>query len=373
MSIFAEMKKNFSDIVALIQAREHAKLESKLPSWAGTPGLEIPSSLALEQCSSESAALYKASLLECGSVADLDSGLGVDDWAFALKSREVHYNELNADLAAAAQRNFDLLGLENIICSNLDASQALRQLGQVDLIYMDPARRSADGRKVFLLEDCSPNVIALLPEIWEHCSTLMLKVSPMADITMLSSRLRGLCEIHVVALDGECKELLCIVRKDYEGPYLITAVELLNAETTSFDPAENTPAPLCGDIKKGNLLLEPKASILKTGQFGTICSRWSLSQLDTSTHLFLDKTGDSNAPDAFFKRFRVVEILPFGKAAFRTAGERYPNSDVTARNIPMSSEELKKRMGISGSGEYHIFGTCISGERRIVVTERIRP
>lgn len=375
MSIFAGMKSNFSDILSGLQEQTTRKLEAKLPSWTSVDGIRIPGSLSLEQCSSEKTARYKSSLMDYKTVADLDSGLGVDVWAFSGKAEKVWYNELNPDIAEAARTNLGALGVSNVEFSSMDASDILDTLPRVDLLFLDPARRSDTGRKVFLLEDCSPDVMSLMPRLWQHSSTIMLKLSPMADISLLERKLEGLCELHIVSVNGECKELLCILRQGWSGGCRLVAAELSSGEVIDFGTrtAESSPAaPLCGRVKPGNLLLEPMPVLLKAGMDAFLCHKWKLLQLDTSTHLFVaeDCALAEDIPQSMFRRFTVSEVLPFCKESMKEAGKRYPDADVSARNVPLKSEELRKKMGIKGSGGAHIFGVSVHGERVLLVCNK---
>ena len=392
------MKKSFSDILSSLETGQKRRLAAKIPSWAGVDGIEIPSALSLEQCSSEAAALYKASLLERlgvsgaqRSLADLNCGLGVDAWAFALKAGKVYCNEMNPQLAASDERNFARLGIRNVEFSCSDAALRLESLPQVDMIYLDPARRNGIGRKVFLLEDCSPNVLEMLDALWEKTSLAMLKLSPMADIAMLARRLDGLCEVHIVGIGGECKELLCILKRGWAGPFRTFVVELAGgihtepAESGRGETSEGGRAELGeGELRiaghlpvAGDILLEPSAQILKYGKFGAVCSIFNLAQLDRFTHLYVlsgDTVGDGAEGaglDAFFKKYRVLETAALSKTAMKSLGEKYPQADVTARNLPLTSEELKRKMGIAGSGGAHIFGAGVLGERVLIVCEKM--
>ena len=235
--------------VALSTLEVRRKLRSKVPSWYAVPSLRYPLRLSGEQCSSEETARYKArvALEACrgGALADLTGGLGVDSWAFAQCFSSVLYNEMRPELASAALANFEALGLGNVTVRNCalapgdarsepgmtersEPGMTVREvLGEFkpDIIYMDPARRASDGRKVFRLEDCQPDVLKLLPELLEACPLLLLKLSPMADISLVCKQLSCVEAVHVVAADGECKELLLLLRRGHEGPYNITIYE----------------------------------------------------------------------------------------------------------------------------------------------------
>lgn len=369
------MSQNFSDILEDIKRKEKEKLSLKLPLWAEIDGIRIPSHINLEQCSSQSAAFYKASLAEgLDSIADLTSGLGADVWAFSRVCGTVFYNDIDEGLFLAARENFSLLGVKNVSFSNLAASEMLEGLGTVDMIYADPARRNLKGMKVFRLEDCRPDITALLPQIWRHTSRLMLKLSPMADISLVAARLGAVREVHIVGVNGECKELLCLLEKDWNGPYSVTVAELSGSDrhTVEFNPGQSRPLVRPAFPSVGDYLLEALPALSKSGCFSLVCSRFGLAQLDTSTHLFTCSVLPEDI--SFFRCFRIVEICGFGRSVFKDVGKRYPCADVSARNVPMSSDEFKSRLGISRSGGYHIFAIRACGQKCILVCEKmLRP
>lgn len=369
------MKKSFNQILVSISEDRDRKISAKLPSWAGRDGLEYPSSLCLEQCSSEPAAAYKAGLIRMAegqdiSLADLTGGLGVDSLAFSKVCSHVIYNEIDPKLAAAAGRNFTILGAGNIRVSNSDAEDLLQNEWHTDWIFLDPARRDAAGKKVFLLENCSPNVLALMPSLWEHADRIMLKLSPMADITMLGERLgNNLKEIHVVGIDGECKELLCILTREKYGDFRTVAVEIKDGETNTvtFQTKENigpSGIPVAGDI-----LFEPSATLMKSGFADTYCLSKGYGKFDRFTQLY-SRPGASDF-ESFGKTFRVIETIGLSGSGIKAAGKKYPEADVTAKNIRISSEELKKRLGTRSGNGIHIFGASISGEKMLIVCKRI--
>lgn len=339
---------SFADILKSLEQSGEQKLAAKLPSWAGVP-IEVPASLNYQQCSSESTARYKASLLPEGArVADLTGGLGADSWAFSLRSSAVWYNERDAVLHEAVKKNFAALGVSNVVFNGfditLDASgwqDALRSF-RPDVIYLDPARRDAAGKKVFLLEDCSPDVVSLMPVLLSIAPSVMVKVSPMADITMLRRRLFAwLTELHVVGSEGECKELLCLCRT--------------NASFRGVTLAEDGYVfPDFVGTETGEMLFVPSAAMVKSGLGPGMC----LMEYD-----------ERLAP--FGKFWQVIENLPFASSVIKDLGRRYPQADVTARGVPLSSDELRKKIRTKPGGSVHIFACVLEGDRRILVCEQM--
>lgn len=434
------------------------RLRKKLPEWVACTGLVYPSSLCAEQCSSSDTARYKALIVrrflneyvgtaasmvgepcrttgsatkgtesvpdknspttrnqsvtepaevtigtrKTGRIADLTGGLGVDSWAFSEVADKVLYNEMNPALAAAARHNFKALGVTNIFIKNSEAtSDSLKDIFgdfRPDVIFLDPARRDSAGKKVFLLEDCSPDVLKMLPELFGISRFVLLKLSPMADITMAVERLdrtyeeylekasgkgwngQWVREVHVVASGGECKELLILLDGEWNEGYSLTCRE--DGKTLTFKPEEITKAKASyPDSTFARIIFEPGKSLTKAGVFNAICERFGLVKLARFTHLYTisEPLSDSELEQRtaplkdFGKVFYVKEILPLNKSSMKDVGKRYPHSEVSAKNIPMSSDELRTRLKVKSGDDAHIFGVRIetpyNEDNYLIVTE----
>ena len=361
------MSGGFADLLRELKRRESGKLAAKLPSWADFE-LEVPESLNFQQCSSEITARYKASLAGSGlRVADLTGGLGADSWAFSLCSSAVWYNERVASLCSAVRRNFTALGVRNVVFNNFDISPAahdwvesLKAFGP-DLVYLDPARRDSGGKKLFLLEDCSPDVLSLMPVLLEIAERVMVKVSPMADLTMLQRRLSGaLDSLHIVGAEGECKEIVCCCSRH---PSVDPAIVLFeNDRTLSASAGATSPAPrIIGEMGAGEVapadadvsLFVPSAAMIKSGMGPGICLCAYNEEL---SH--------------FGKFYKVIENLPFSSSEIKTLGRRYPQAEVTARGVQITSEDLRRRLGVKPGDPVHIFACSLASQRRIIVCTR---
>ena len=377
-----------------IEAR--AKIRSKLPEWYDHPGVIYPTRLSSEQSSSEVTARYKANLFSRliggkGKIADLTGGLGVDCWAFSAVAGEVLYNEMNPALSESAKHNFAELGLKNISvrCHELVPSGTPLEgnratIGDIlgdfvpDMVFMDPSRRDERGNKVFLIEDCRPDVATLLPEVFSRCRYLLLKLSPMADITMVGSRLSNLRQVHVLGASGECKELLLLLDREYSGDYDITAWDS-GASFTFSQEMEKVSVPLFSPSgpSVGDLLFEPGKALMKAAPFSLLSESFNLEKLDRSTHLYICQKTLPEPLRGLGKTYRIREVLPFGKKYIKELGERFPGADVTAKNLPINSDALKKQLSASGknkrkalpSGKSHIFGLRCGGKGLLLVTE----
>ena len=372
--------------VACIESRR--KLKGKVQEWYDNPSLLFPAKLSAEQCSSSSTASYKAELAgriaSCSvekqagwSVADLTGGLGVDSWFFSKKAVKVLYNEMQERLCEAARHNFSILGAENIIVSNhavsASASDNLLEasptelLGSFrpDIVYMDPARRGEGGRKVFLIEECTPDVLNLKDEIFSISRHMLIKLSPMADISMVCDRLGPMCrEVHVVSVGGECKELLIWMDREWQGEFSVHAVELptdypaSQSYEFSFLPSEERNAH-AADISnyEDAYIFEPGKSLMKAGAFNLISTRFGVSKFGKSTHYYLfDDSSKTDALKGLGKIYRIMRCEPLDKRTLKAAGKDFPKAEVTARNIPMDTDTLRKKLGVTSGDDAHIFG-----------------
>lgn len=372
-------KKSFADILHEEREALKKRMRAKVPEW-DREGLSFPESINVEQCSSSATAAYKAALAvrlagrDC-AVADLTGGLGVDSWAFAKAAGKVLYNEMNPVLKKAVQSNFKLLGLDNVVFSCAETTPGTLDsiLGDFhpDLIFLDPARRSADGHKVFLLEDCSPDILSMQSNMQSICRHVLIKVSPMADITMLSRRLGpSLKEIHILEASGECKELLLLLESGHNGACSLTIAECGKGDTLTFGERirqEPIPAP-CAEWIEGKWMFEPGSALMKSERHQEACA--GLAKLAPSTHLYICEEPASELSS--FGRFHLIrEVLPLDKKSLKILGEKYPRCEVTARNIPMTTDELRKKLGVRPGPDAHIFGVAAhfgeSGQQRLLL------
>lgn len=390
----------------------HRKLKAKVPSWYRNPALIFPNSLCTEQCSSEFTAEAKVDsirelvmedrgITESGGclsglkIADLTGGLGVDSHVFSRHFQEVLYNEMNPDLAEAAEHNFKALGCGNITvrsnmvcdgnaegasadCNPVTPAELILDFGP-DIIYLDPARRAADGKKVFRLEDCRPDILKLKGSLLQIARYIVVKLSPMADIAVVAEALGRQCRrIDVVSAANECKEIVAYVDREYDGECTVCAKCSGKGEFTFTRKEEEESCAVLpsGERTGWKYLLEPDRALMKAGAYKLICSRFRLAMLDRSTHYYVSDATDGST-DGLFRRFRIIRIFPLDKSGIKAACREFPQAEVTARNIPISSDELRKRLKVTASDRIHMFGLKVSSAsgtdpgNLLMVTERV--
>ena len=348
----------------------------KLPSWAAHEQLLYPQQLSMEQCSSEQTARYKQQLVQrlCGqtqnegTLVDLTGGLGVDFSFMAQGFRQAYYVEQQVELCALAKYNFPLLGLSSaqIICG--DGTTFLQSMAdQAMVIFLDPARRDAAGGKTYAIEDCTPDVALLSDELVNKAQWVVVKLSPMLDWHAAVAQLKHVCEVHIVGVGGECKELLLVMQQHRdEQPLQLYAVNDGKVFACSAEEAQQR-TPLL-QTSTFDYLFEPHASLMKAGCFASLSARYGVKGLATNTHLFAAMMPVNDFPG---RQFRVLAVTPFSKKSLRSALHGIEKANLAVRNFPLSVVELRKRLKLKEGGEHYLFATTIGTMHALIICKKI--
>ena len=358
----------------------------KLPSWAAIDGIIYPPHLNMEQCSSEQTARYKGSLTpdpspsEKGTFVDLTGGFGIDFYWMSQKFGKRTYVERNADLCDIARHNFQQLGLEaEVVCA--EAEDFLKEMPPVDALFLDPARRDQHGSRTYGIEDCTPNVFELLPLLKEKADRIILKLSPMLDWRKAVSDLGGVCEVHIVSVDNECKELLLVISSKLSGGLRLACVN--NDTSFEFVPIGETAGSNGGNHRFPSLepmvsfvgtngflyLFEPNTSIMKAGCFGEVAETFGVNPLSANSHLFI---ADHDVEDFPGRRFHIEAVTSMNKQELKHALAGIDKANIAVRNFPMTAEQLRKKLKLKDGGDVFIFGTTLSdGSHQLFICRKI--
>ena len=354
----------------LQQVEGRERTADKLPTFAAIDDWWYPVRLSCEQCSSEATARYKASILpsfqggDGGRLLDLTGGYGVDTYFLSEHFDHTDYVEQNAELCRIATHNF---AAKPITIHHSTAEDFLASAGQYDLIFLDPARRDSYGGKVFRLEDCTPNVVELLPALLTHGKRIMIKLSPMLDITQAVTTLSQVTwDIYVVAIKNEVKEVLllsggsgritAIDLSKKEQAFTFTREEEINSEAINVRSTINSEAI--------NYLYEPNAAILKAGAYKLVAQRFGLRKLDVNTHLYTSETLVPDFPGRVWKVKEPTPTLPKGK--------EMKQANVLVRNYPLTAEQLKKKLHLRDGGTAFVIGCRVAGKPTIFLADRLQ-
>ena len=337
--------------------------EKKFPELFHNQNIIYPPKLNLEQTSSEATARYKASLVSGDYGIDITGGLGIDTYYLSRNFRQFDYCELNTELAAIAEHNFKVLGARNISVNSGDGLAFLENSENTfDWIYADPARRDDHGGKVFKFEDCEPDIPKNIDLIFNKTDKVLLKSSPIIDISAGIKELKFVTEIHVIAVKNEVKELLWILKKDsIDNPEIYTR----NFEKESlqqFSGKVNEQEPEIEYSKPLSYLYEPNAAIMKSGLFELVASKTDTKKLHQHSHLYTSE----ELIEFPGRNFKVIDIMKY-KPSYLKKYFKKRNANVTTRNFPESVENLRKKFKIKEGGSDYIFFTTGPDSDKIVI------
>ncbi len=359
--------------VALQQIAGRQKAREKLPEWYAKEGILYPKKVSMEQCSSSQTAAYKATLVGGDSFADFSGGFGVDTVALARKFDKGWYVEPQKELCELFQHNCKVLDINNVNIINGTMEDHIASISTVDAIYLDPSRRDVHGRKVVALEDCVPNLLEWKERLLAKCNTLMVKLSPMINIFQTLRDMPETYAVHVIAVEGECKEVVFLLtRRDAPwhdsttDPTTIIAVDInkvqaLSVETT-LETERTTPPRIATAL--GAYLYEPNAAVMKAGIFNALSQQFQIAKLAKNTNLFTANELHEDFPGRIFRIEAVHEFHPrkTGKELSHLA-----NASIAVRNFPMTTEELRKVLKIKDGNACYLFGCTLWNDKRVIL------
>jgi 16S rRNA G966 N2-methylase RsmD len=360
-------EKNVDYELAIRQIKGRQKIKTKVPLFYNTCDIVYPAQLSLEQSSSETTAKYKASLCKGEMLTDLTGGFGVDCCFMSSNFNHVHYVEKQDELCKIARNNFDVLNKKHIVVHCSDAEEFLNRMQPVDWIYIDPARRNKSGQKMVSLDDCEPNISRISTQLLEKAKNVMIKLSPMLDISVATHDLTCIEEIHIVAVENECKELILILNADNKPQPILKTVHFSKnkpVEEFEFVLSDETDAHCSFTTSIKNYLYEPNVAVLKSGAFKLIGSKFNLQKLHKNTHLY---TSDQLISDFPGRIFIVSKVWQNSKKELKKLCEKTPNANISTRNYPIGSEELRKKLKLKDGGSIYLFACTLANEEKCIV------
>lgn len=352
-------------IDAITQMECRRKASAKLPITLKNSYFTFPTTLSAEQCTSDALAQFHTSLIKPGSnVLDLTCGLGIDSFHIASVAAHVTTIEINTDIAEIAAHNAKLLNVNNISITNQDSTHYIATLpdNSFDTIFIDPARR-ANGHKVVSFADCSPNIIELQQEMFRVAPLLIVKASPMLDISMIKTQLTEISDIYTVGSESECKEIVILCKRGFHGIPSLHAVSVPSGNAPHLTiTANNSSHVIYGqDPTEGEYLYEPWPAIMKAALHSTLCNMFEVTKLAPDTHLYTSKHLIDNFPG---KKLRIKHVIHYDKRGIKEVKASYPIINVSTRSFPLTPPQLVKTLGIKEGGETMLYGVTLPGKRR---------
>lgn len=362
--------------------------KEKIPTWAENENILYPVHLSLEQCSSEVTARYKTEVIDhllktkqrnseenntsvvINTFTDLTGGFGIDCAFLSSRFRKATYVERQQVLCEIARHNFPALGLNHISVCHEDSVHHLQVMDPVDWIFIDPARRDGHGGKTIAISECEPDVSALENLLLEKASHVLVKLSPMLDLTLALHDLKHVQAAHVVSVNNECKELLLVLERGKElvpeeipiHCINLTASQKVQKLLFTRQQEKEHACPYTPTLK--TYLYEPNASILKAGAFRSVSSIYNVEKLHPNSHLY---TSDEYIPDFPGRKFRITDSSSLNKKELKKLIGTEKKANLTVRNFPASVAELRKRLKLAEGGDIYLFATTLADEKKLLI------
>tara|TARA_Y100000031_G_scaffold151577_1_gene193100 strand:- start:23 stop:1255 length:1233 start_codon:yes stop_codon:yes gene_type:complete len=354
--------------LVLDQIKARQKAVVKLASWLAYEDIIFPSSFVMEQASSEACAQYKAGLFEGESFVDLTGGLGADSWGFLKHFKSGIVIERDEVSAALLEHNLSILKPAQCEVRCMDAEVFMDEMERVDLIFIDPQRRDQKAKGKFRFEDCSPDILSMLPELMRRTGALMIKTSPMLDVWSGIEALRGanygVSEVHIVEWRGDCKEVLYIIRNEVvamdDVPIIAVSIDDDGhvLRQIRFSRAEEINAE-CSYSAPLSYFYEPSAAFLKAGAFKLLASSYGLKKIQEHTHLY---TGDKYVAEFPGRCFALRGVY-----AAKSKEMPVSKAHLSVRNFPQSVDILRKKLKIQDGGEDYLFACSLEDGRKVIL------
>ncbi len=360
---------------AITQIAGWQAAKENVPAWAQTEDILYPAHLSLEQCSSEVTARYKAEILAksgsaCNTFTDLTGGFGIDCAFLSPLFKKAVYVERQEALCRIAAHNFPVLGLGHLSVCHEDGIRHLQAMPPVDWIFIDPARRDGHGGKTVAIGDCEPDVCALEELLLKKARHVLVKLSPMLDLTLAMNDLKHVREAHIVSANNECKELLLVLGHGESLPTDHIPVHCLNFTSTggrqslTFTRRQEKECPLACTSQLKGYLYEPNASILKAGAFRSLSYIYKVEKLHPNSHLY---TSNQYLPDFPGRKFAITGSCGFNKKEIREMLAAQKKANLTVRNFPATVAELRKRLKLAEGGDTYLFATTLADEKKVLI------
>lgn len=320
----------------------------------------FPPNLNLEQASSQSTAEFKADNLNGKKFLDLTCGFGIDAYFLSQNFGEITLVEKNPELLDLVKHNWKILNKKaTFVNENLEHFLA-KNSESFDVIYLDPARRDSEKNKKFLLEDLSPNLLEIQDQLLEISSQIIIKLSPLIDISYLISVLKNVAKIQIIAVRNEVKELIVFLEKARKGDDVeISCINLESDDAEFAFQFKEEKTAVSAFSEPQQFLYIPNNAVLKSGAFNLISQFFNGKKLHPNTHFYTS--------DKRIERFpgRILEINMIDSKHIRK-GEKY---NIISKNYPLSPDEIKKKYKILDGGNCYLIFTQTQNRKIILKSQ----
>lgn len=346
------------ELVQQIEGRRIAK--KKFPFLSDYKKYHFPRKESLEQASSEVAAIYKTTLIKEGySFIDLTGGMGIDSYLLGKDFKRTVYVEPQEQLYHSTKYNYQVLGYLQCELIHSTCEAYMQETDEhFDWVYLDPSRRIAGSRKTSI-DNYAPNIVELQDSLKRMGDNILVKLSPMQDISECMAKISDIEKIIVLSIDSEIKELLIHIVPDTKEMPTISAVDISGRrkDEFSFDYTKRHIQENLGGIQL--YLYQPSPTLVKAELQNRYAERFSLKKAHPNTHLYFS---NELHEDYFGRIFLVEKSIRLNKKELRKDLPEM-KANVISKNHPLKAKEIYKKYKIKSGGSHYLiaFTETVSG------------
>ncbi|MGH1456078.1 MAG: THUMP-like domain-containing protein [Alphaproteobacteria bacterium] len=353
----------------LDQIKVRQKAKNKSPDLYDTDGFIFPHSDLFEQASSSACAYYKTRMTENDErFVDLTAGCGVDGFAFSGRFGNTVLVERDEKSAEILVYNASLFAADiDVICT--DAVEYIQNMPPADLIFIDPQRREKGRKGFFAFEDCSPNILDMMPVLREKSRRCIIKASPLLDIEKGIVTLGSVSQVHVVQWRGECKEVLFFL--DFDVETCANDVVIKGVDLDESGAVKNAFSFCLGDEKELGVeyslpqkyIYEPDPAFQKAGGFKSMAISFNLKKLHPNTHLY---TSDHMVDGFPGRGCKIIDVVLVNRKALDIK-----NADLKIRNFPSTVKDLRRKLKLEDGGIHRVYAVSLmNGDKKLIICEK---
>lgn len=356
-----------ADAINQIECRK--RTAKKLPVELACPVFYFPTLLSAEQSTGDILADMHASLIPSGShVLDMTCGLGIDVLHASVKAKNVIGIDIAPEVAEALAYNSVALGHDNVTAVCADCCDYLHDHADKtwDIIFIDPARRGDKGQRIFRLSDCHPDVTGMLTDMLAVAPRVIVKASPMLDVTQTLRDLPGCSALYATGSATECKELVAVIDRDFNGETILCSwTPALRFRFTIEQEA--AASATIGEPVAGGYLYEPNPTTMKMAPFKLLSQHFGLDKLSNNTHLYCSSDPVDGFPG---ERLYIEKVLPYSSGNIKRLARDYPVINVGVRNFGIAADVLRKKLRVKDGGDMRLIATTTASGDKIMLILR---
>jgi SAM-dependent methyltransferase len=286
---------------------------------------------------------------------DVCCGIGADSLAFAAAGHRVLGIDLDPLRIEMARLNAAALGQD----ARFEVADAQTYAQNTPYVFFDPARRTADGKRIYDVESYIPP----LALVWRwNARAIMVKLSPGVDLEQLRPYFDQGWAIDFVSVEGDLKEALL-----YSNAASLSSRRAILLTPNEMHVLEAASPALAVEIAEPRAwLCEPDAAAIRAGLVQQVAHMCGGSLLDETIAYF---TTDTQPDTSWARAWQIEAWMPFNAKRLREYLRARGVGRVTVkkRGTAVTPDVLIPQLKLKGDGKRVIVLTRLRGQQIAMV------